>query len=105
MLEENPLFEKGLIKVVKKFVKSNAKMQNYYDTREPESEEEEEIVEDKKSKGKSKSPKIQAKNDQMKSPQTRLRSSSPKVAANSSWMAKFSEPKRLEDINNHHHKL
>ena len=36
VLEGNPLFEKGLPKIIKSFVRDNKKIQKYYENRNPE---------------------------------------------------------------------
>ena len=103
VLEDNPLFEKGLHKIIKSFVRENKKIQKYYENRKPEessedSEEEEEVSQPRKEASQKKSEKSSRKDGKVKltnpahlvesSPKMSLRSNSPKVGA-TSWMSKF----------------
>ena len=93
MAEGNPLFKKGLSKVVKEFILHNQKVGKYYQERvQPEEKEERE---EKGEKG---------RRTPVGSPRVRLRSGDlgsgkeKGEKGESEWMAKFDQPKRLEDI-------
>lgn len=99
----NPLFKKGLVKIIKEYAKTNEKIAKYYANRTAPEEEEEEVEVKKSSKRKNSNESFA----KAVSPRVQTRSVSPKIVAKqspkvqakaggSSWMSKFEQPKRLE---------